>query len=192
VKDQQTKAILMVGPSERSVHVMRSYPRQASMAMTSTMNEWHTCLDHPYIHKLNTLAKNNLISITDSTLDPCSSCQLGKLSHVHLAAVPHHSTAPFEIIFSDVWGPTPVSSSLGHKYFVIFINDFTRYTWIYFLKYKSEVFHIFLQFKKMIERQFNTKICTFHSYWGGKYQKLHHYFKQTGIQHRIACPYTHE
>jgi hypothetical protein len=121
-----------------------------------------------------------------------SSCQLGKISHVSLASVLHHSIAQFEIVFSDVWGPAPVPSSLGHQYFVFFIDNYTRYTWIYFLKHKSEVFDAFIQFEKMIDGQFNTKIRAFQSDWGGEYQKLHHYFKQTGIQHRIACLYTHE
>jgi hypothetical protein len=133
------------------------------MAETSTMNEWYTCLGHHNVHKINTLAKNNFIAISYSTLDPCSSCKLGKFLRVPLTCVPHHSTAPFDIVFSDGWGPTLVSSSLGHKFFVLFIDDFTRYTWIYFLKNKSEVFNIFLQFEKMIERKFNTKIRAFHS-----------------------------
>jgi hypothetical protein len=75
---------------------------------------------------------------------------------------------------------------------VIFVDDFTRYTWIYFLKNKSEVCDTFLQFEKMVDRQFNTKIRAFHSDWGREYKKLHPYFKCTGIQHRISCPYTHE
>src|SRR5262249_29606650 len=83
-------------------------------------------------------------------------------------------------------------SSLGHKYFVIFVDDFTRFTWIYFLKNKSEVYSVFLLFEKLIDRQFHKKLRAVHSDWGGDYQKLHSYFKTQGIQHRIACPYTHE
>jgi hypothetical protein len=95
-------------------------------------------------------------------------------------------------VFSDVWGPAPVQSSLGHKYFPIFVDDFIRFTWIYFMKNKSDVYSIFIQFEALISHQFQQKILAFHSDWGGEYKKLHSYFLKTGIKHRIACPYTHE
>jgi transposase InsO family protein len=75
---------------------------------------------------------------------------------------------------------------------VVFVDNFSRYTWVYFLKNKSEVYNVFLQFEKLIERQFQAKIRSFHSDWGGEYQKLNAYFKRVGIHHRIACPCTHE
>jgi hypothetical protein len=110
---------------------------------------------------------------------------------VLLASCPHTSKTPFQLIYLDAWGPAPIQSSLGHKYFIIFVDDYTRYTWIYFLKAKNEVPSIFLQFEVMIRRQFNKKIKAFHFDWDGEYQRLHTYFKHTGIIHRIACPYTH-
>jgi hypothetical protein len=75
---------------------------------------------------------------------------------------------------------------------VIFVDDYTRYTWIYFLKNKSEVHSIFLQFESMISCQVNQQIKAFHSGWGGEYQCLNLHFKTMGIIHRIACPYTHD
>ena len=53
------------------------------------------------------------------------------------------TTKPFEIVHSDVWGPTPVISKGGFAYYVIFVDDYTRYCWIYFLKHKHEVFYVF-------------------------------------------------
>ena len=47
--------------------------------------------------------------------------------------------APFDLIVSDVWGSYPIISRLGYKYFIIFIDQVSRYTWIFFLKHKSEV-----------------------------------------------------
>jgi hypothetical protein len=97
------------------------------------------------------------------------------MSRIPLVAVEHKSRTPFDIIHSDVWGPSPVLSFNSHRYFVLFTDDFSRYTWVYFLKTKSEVFEIFHQFQKMIERQFHAKIKFFHSDWGGEYQKLNKY-----------------
>jgi histone deacetylase 1/2 len=55
------------------------------------------------------------------------------------------STSPLELVFSDVWGPA--SESFGSfKYYVIFIDDYNKFTWIYLLKKKSDVFHKFHDF----------------------------------------------
>ena len=55
----------------------------------------------------------------------CSSCRLGKMSKFPLAKVEHKSTAPFQILYSDIWGPAPMVSSLGHRYFVVFVDEYT-------------------------------------------------------------------
>ena len=123
---------------------------------------------------------------------PCSFCILGKFAKLPFATVEHTSNAPFQIIHSDIWGPSSILFFHGYRYFVVFIDDFTRFSWIYFLKNKSDVYDIFLNFKALIETQFSTKIKAFHSDWGSEYQKLNKYFQSNGIIHQIACPYTHE
>jgi hypothetical protein len=55
-----------------------------------------------------TLTAQQYISPSTFVLSPCSNCCLGKLSKVPLASRPHHSTKPFQLILSDVWGPAPV------------------------------------------------------------------------------------
>ena len=85
------------------------------------------------------------------------------------ASVDHHSTVPFQIFHSDVWGPFPVTSYKGFRYFVLFVDNFTRFTWIYFLKNKSDVYSIFLEFESLISHQFNAIIKAFYSDWGGEF-----------------------
>ena len=68
------------------------------------------------------------------------------------------STVPFAIIHSDVWGPAPISTPLGARWFVTFIDDYTRMTWISLLKNKGEVCATFQQFYKMVNTQFHEKI----------------------------------
>ena len=81
-----------------------------------------------------------------------------------LASVENTSTQPFEIIHLDVWGPASIFSDLSFSYFVLLVDDYTRFTWIYFLKHKSQVFQMFKEFEALITRQFNGKIKSFHSY----------------------------
>ena len=58
----------------------------------------------------------------------CSSYFLEKLAKIPLALMEHKSQKPFDIVHSDVWGPFPILSNLGFRYFVIFIDDYTRHT----------------------------------------------------------------
>ena len=58
-----------------------------------------------------------------------------------------------KVIYSDVCGPIQVDSFGGNKYFVTFIDDFSRKLWTYLIKNKSEVIEVFTKFKSMVERQ---------------------------------------
>jgi hypothetical protein len=63
-----------------------------------------------------------------------------------------------ELIHSEVCGPMPSSSISGYVYYVSFIDDYSRKTWIYFLKSKDEVFSKFKEFKALIENLSERKI----------------------------------
>jgi histone deacetylase 1/2 len=66
--------------------------------------------------------------------------------------------APLDLIFSDVWGPSPMLSFDGFRYFVIFMDDHTKFIWFYPLVAESDVFVIFHQFQALVECQFSLKI----------------------------------
>jgi histone deacetylase 1/2 len=75
---------------------------------------------------------------------------------------------------------------------VSFIDDFSKFTWIYLLCYKSEVFSCFKDFQSMVEHQFNCKILAVQSDWGGEYQTLNSFFTCLGIAHHVSCPHAHQ
>jgi histone deacetylase 1/2 len=74
---------------------------------------------------------------------------------------------PLELIYSDVWGPSSVVSTYGSHYYVCFLDAFTKFIWIFPLKFKSDVEPIFLQFQKYVERHFDLKIKAIQTDWGG-------------------------
>jgi hypothetical protein len=75
---------------------------------------------------------------------------------------------------------------------VSFVDDFSKFTWTYLLKNKSEVFHVFQIFQTHVERQFNRKILTMQTDWGGEYERLNSLFKKIGIKHHVSCPHAHQ
>ncbi|BBN68727.1 hypothetical protein Prudu_550S000600, partial [Prunus dulcis] len=102
------------------------------------------------------------------------------------------STVPFAIVHSDVWGPAPISTSSGARWFVTFIDDCTRMTWISLLKTKGEVCTTFQQFYKMVDTQFHAKIKILRSDNGGEFvnHDLCQFLEAHGIEHQRTCPYT--
>jgi histone deacetylase 1/2 len=96
-----------------------------------------------------------------------------------------------EQVFSDVWGPAPLSVG-KHAYYVSFIDDFSKFTWIYLLKKRSDVYQVFLNFQQYVERKFDKKIVTMQTDWGGEYEKLNGFFQKVGITHHISCPRAHQ
>jgi hypothetical protein len=90
-----------------------------------------------------------------------------------------------------VWGPTP-SSVRRKNYYVSFIFYYSKFTWIYLLKHKSEVFEKFYLFQQHVERLLNRKIIVMQTDWGGEYQKLNSFFAHIGISHLVSCPHTHQ
>ena len=83
----------------------------------------------------------------------------------------HRASSVLDLIHSDVVGPIPTNSINGCSYFLIFIDDFSRYYWIYFMKQKSEFFETFKVFKAMVENSFNKNIKSIIHDKGGEYIK---------------------
>ena len=70
------------------------------------------------------------------------------------------ASAPFELVHYDVWGPCPI---LWFKYFVTFVDDFSRVSWLYLIKSHSELFSHFSAFYAEIQTQFHVSMQTLRS-----------------------------
>ena len=88
-----------------------------------------------------------------------------------------------ELVHSDVFGPVSVPSLGKSAYYVSFIDDFSRNTWIYFLRKKSEVFERFKEFKALVENQTKKKIKVSRTDNGGEFFKkeFEEFYKNFGI-----------
>jgi hypothetical protein len=87
----------------------------------------------------------------------CDACQQAKSHQLPYTRSDSKSSSPLELIFSDVWGPA-IEFVGRYRYYVSFIDDFSKFIWIYLIKHKYDVFHKFQDFQAMVERHFNKKI----------------------------------
>jgi histone deacetylase 1/2 len=131
---------------------------------------WHLRLGHPNNQTLKLALKLCNISFQNNENDMsmfCTACCMGKAHKLHSNSSQTVYKHPLELVFSDLWGPAPSTSSLGYQYYISFIDAYSRYTWIYLLKSKSEAFTIFKQFKSMAKLQLGHSLKTLQTDWGG-------------------------
>ena len=97
-----------------------------------------------------------------------------------------------ELIHSDIIGHIPTPSYVKSRYVLTFIDDFSRYCWVYFLKQKFEVYDIFKVFKGLVENLSGKKIKVLRDDNGKEYinKNLHHICEENGIQMQHSVPYT--
>ena len=190
IKDQATKKILHRGrckgglyPLEHQQHGVVGVKQVYGVNKPST-NRWHSRLGHPAFPIVERVLKNNNLSFSsDNAVESvCDSCQKAKSHQLPYGTSSSTSTFPLELVFSDVWGPAPTSVG-RYSYYVSFIDDFSKYTWIYLLKKKSDVFQVFHDFQNLVERKFSRKIISIQSDWGGEYERLNSFFQKIGISH---------
>ncbi|RVW35199.1 Retrovirus-related Pol polyprotein from transposon RE2 [Vitis vinifera] len=132
---------------------------------------WHRRLGHPNTQILSHVLNSDLPGNKDrySLSLECDSCKLGKSKTLPFPLHASRASHCFDLIHSDFWGPSPISSYEKFKYYVTFIDDHSRFTWVYFLRSKSEVFRTFTEFLAYVDNQFSTSIKTLCTDSGGEY-----------------------
>ena len=100
-----------------------------------------------------------------------------------------------ERIHGDFVGPLLIEASGSYqavKYVLTFVDDYSHYTFIYFLSRKDEAFAMFKVFKALMERKFNKKLKTLHTDRGREFISLEikTFLDKVGIQHEKMAPYS--
>ena len=196
IKDKTTGMTLTKGLRMGDVYTLpRKISANFSMRFqTAAAHVWHARLGHPNIRLVHHLSNKGAIKISNKEPSSfiCDHCTMAKASQLPFISVNKRSSFPFELIHIDLWGPSPVVSRSGFRYYACIVDDFTRFTWIILLKAKSEFFHHYLLFEKFVTRQFNTEIKTVQCDGGGEF--INHQFlshlASSGIRLQVSCPGT--
>jgi hypothetical protein len=194
IKDQEMRKVLHHGRVEKGLYPLKSFiDRQALSSSRVSFERWHHCLGHPSPSIVQRVLKNNNLPVDGkySSESVCDACLQGNMHQLPYPKSSSMSKFLLELVFSDVWGPTP--ESVGRfKYYVSFIDDSSKFTSIYLIKHKSEVFQCFHDFQNLVERMFDRKILAMQMDWGGEYQKLNSFFQRIDISHHVSSPHVHQ
>lgn len=156
---------------------------------------WHYCLGHINTPTLHRMAKHHMCQGMPPRLSPidlCEGCLLGKSSHKPFPRSHTRSTQVNQLVHSDLCGPMEAKSLTGSTYFLTFIDDLCRYTTVYFLKQKSQVFACFKDYCNLTIRQHDLPIQFLRSDNGEEYisKEFQSYCKSEGIQQQYTVPYS--
>ncbi|WP_416514657.1 GAG-pre-integrase domain-containing protein, partial [Klebsiella pneumoniae] len=132
------------GHEQDGMYYLSKFEASASLVESpSSILKWHCRLGHLPPDKLHCI----LTSIPTASVIECEGCQLGKHTRVSFPSSQSQSSSkPFDLLHVDVWGPSKVPSRSRHKYYVVLVDDYSRVSWVFLLRERSEVICILKTF----------------------------------------------
>ena len=165
----------------------------ANAAATTDSKLWHERLGHRSLETIKAiLSKDKLFPDNKLDEDKCEACILAKSRKQSAPRVAENrATRNLERIHMDLVGPiTPMSIS-GYEYFLIVVDEFSRYTWTFPITKKSEVPNVFKNWITQIENLTKTKVMGIRSDGGSEFinQTLKTFYADSGINVQVSCPH---
>ncbi|GJQ99262.1 zinc finger, CCHC-type containing protein [Tanacetum coccineum] len=158
---------------------------------TSKLNDsilWHARLGHVHFKRMQDMSKDGLIPAFDMDTEKCQTCMLNKITKKPFQNV-KRETEVLELIHSDLCDLHATPSLGNKKYFVTFIDDASRFCYVYLLHSKDEALDKFKVFKTKVELQQGSLIKRFRTDREGEYMDTL-YFQSVGMIHETTAPYT--
>nr|DAD23742.1 TPA_asm: hypothetical protein HUJ06_025205 [Nelumbo nucifera] len=188
---------VMKGRRLESVYVMSAETAYVDKTRKNeTTDLWHMRLGHASYSKLNVMMKRSMLKglpqleVNADTV--CAGCQYGKTHQLPYEESKFKAKEPLELIHSNVFGPIKQASIGGMKYMVTFVDDFSRYVWVYFMRQKSETLSKFNEFRKVAVAEVGKRIRCLRTDNGGEYTsgEFSDFLREHQIRHQFTCPNT--
>ncbi|KAE8673467.1 Beta-glucosidase 45 [Hibiscus syriacus] len=137
-----------------------------------TSDQWHMRLGHVSYSKLSVM--------------------YGKTHQLPYDETKFKAKEPLELVHSGMFGSVKQQSISGMRYIVTFIDDFSRFVWVFFMKEKSDTFSKFKEFRELVEGEVGKKICCLRTDNGGEYSSIEfsQYLREYRIRHQYTCANT--
>ena len=166
----------------------------------SKLEQLHYSLGHLNYHTIKGMVHKGLIKgITllkrELSITPpmCPACTKGKATQASFpASKSGHADKVLGLVHSDLWGPAPVQTITGTRYVITFMDDKSRWTWVAFLKHKSDAFAAFKEWLTFVEKQTGQQLLIFRTDNGGEFitKEWKKFLKDRGIRHETTSPDT--
>jgi hypothetical protein len=155
IRDVKTRLVGIATRTTNNIYILDEKKENCYLGNEDESWLWHKRLGHINFENMIQLNKKEAIRdlpvMKNLTSSICKQCQHGKQTRVRFKTKEHSTTKPLEIVHPDVCGPMRTTGLNGERYFMLFVNDFTRMTWMFLLKNKSETFNCFQIFKELTE-----------------------------------------
>ncbi|GJS47070.1 retrovirus-related pol polyprotein from transposon TNT 1-94 [Tanacetum coccineum] len=162
------KEVVMIAPRVRDVYVldMTSSAQESCFFAKASENLnwlWHKRLAHLNFKTINKLAKQNVViglpTLVYSKDKPCSSCEKGKHHRASFKTKQISSIKKcLHLLHMDLFGPVTPRFINHEKYTFVIVDEYSRYTWVYFLKKKIQAPETIMSFIKRVENQNDIKV----------------------------------
>lgn len=161
---------------------------------------WHARMGHVSPNVADELMKDGRMISSDAhtgkdSLENCSACLKGKMARRSFnEAASRSAKSKLELVHSDLCGPMSSKSLGGARYFMILVDDFTRFTYVAFIKKKSDTLQEFQYFVALVLKQGYGAVQRLRTDKGTEYMNnaFKSYLKSNGIVHETSAPYTPE
>lgn len=209
--------LMATGSSIRKLYILNTsiLPTTSQKSLVaSSLPIWHQRMAHVSHSSIQSMVENNVIAgvhISNSKPDPisCDGCVIGKGHRQPIPkSVKFKSTKLLELVHSDLNGPLDVPSLGGSKYFVTFVDDFSKWTVVYMIRRKSETFHCFKKYHSYAQLHTGNSVSLVNVIYrskktqaqlkalrtdnGGEYisNEFKEYLSSHGISHQLTVAYT--
>jgi transposase InsO family protein len=100
------------------------------------------------------------------------------------------TTRPLKMLHMDLFGPVAYISIGGNKYGIIIVDNYSRFTWVFFLQDKSETQEVLKKFLRTVQNEFDTKVKKIRSYNGTEFKntQVDDFLDEEGIKHEFLAP----
>lgn len=185
---------ILEGRRLESIYVMSAESAYVDKTRKNeTVDLWHARLGHVSYYKLKVMMNKSMLKglpqldVRGDTI--CAGCQYGKAHQLPYEESTFRAKESLELIHSDVFGRVKQAFISGMCYMLTFIDDFSRYVWVYFLKQKSEVLDKFKEFRKKVEGELGRKIRCLRTDNGKEYMsdEFSNYLREHKIRRQLTC-----
>ena len=145
---------------------------------------WHFRLGYINLNRIQRLVRDGpLGSLVLEPLPTCESCLEGKMTKRQFYAKGQRAKELLELVHTDVCGPINIQARGGYEYFVTFVDDYSRFGYVYLMHRKSDTFDFFREFKTEVKKQTGKSLKTLQSDRGGEYlsREFEDYLRHSGI-----------